>query len=126
MKRKAMLMTACVMMIMNTVIFLYLDHVLKQEISVYVIQMGRYKKEENANQMIEQLKKAGYQGYRYQDKDIVVLAKIVCTQDEANQMAKEISQKGMSCVVKEYQVDQKYKNEVTSQKYEHIYEELKS
>lgn len=126
MKRKAMLMTACVMMIMNTVIFLYLDHVLKQEISVYVIQMGRYKKEENANQMIEQLKNAGYQGYRYQDKDIVVLAKIVCTQDEANQMAKEISQKGMSCVVKEYQVDQKYKNEVTSQKYEHIYEELKS
>ncbi len=126
MKRKAMLMTACVMMIMNTVIFLYLDHVLKQEISVYVIQMGRYKKEENANQMIEQLKKAGYQGYRYQDKDIVVLAKIVCTQDEANQMAKEISQKGMSCVVKEYQIDQKYKNEVTSQKYEHIYEELKS
>ena len=76
--------------------------------------------------MIEQLKKAGYQGYRYQDKDIVVLAKIVCTQDEANQMAKEISQKGMSCVVKEYQIDQKYKNEVTSQKYEHIYEELKS
>ena len=126
MKRKAMLMTACVMMIMNTVIFLYLDHVLKQEISVYVIQMGRYKKEENANQMIEQLKKAGYQGYRYQDKDIVVLAKIVCTQDEANQIAKEISQKGMSCVVKEYQIDQKYKNEVTSQKYEHIYEELKS
>lgn len=126
MKRKAMLMTACVMMIMNTVIFLYLDHVLKQEISVYVIQMGRYKKEENANQMIEQLKNAGYQGYRYQDKDIVVLAKIVCTQDEANQMAKEISQKGMSCVVKEYQIDQKYKNEVTSQKYEHIYEELKS
>ena len=126
MKRKAMLMTACVMMIMNTVIFLYLDHVLKQEISVYVIQMGRYKKEENANQMIEQLKKAGYQGYRYQDKDIVVLAKIVCTQDEANQMAKEISQKGMSCVVKEYQIDQKYKNEVTSQKYEPIYEELKS
>ena len=126
MKRKAMLMTACVMMIMNTVIFLYLDHVLKQEISVYVIQMGRYKKEENANQMIEQLKKAGYQGYRYQDKDIVVLAKIVCTQDEANQMAKEISQNGMSCVVKEYQIDQKYKNEVTSQKYEHIYEELKS
>ena len=126
MKRKAMLMTACVMMIMNTVIFLYLDHVLKQEISVYVIQMGRYKKEENANQMIEQLKKAGYQGYRYQDKDIVVLAKIVFTQDEANQMAKEISQKVMSCVVKEYQIDQKYKNEVTSQKYEHIYEELKS
>lgn len=126
MKRKAMLMTACVMMILNTVIFLYLDHALKQEISVYVIQMGRYKKEENANQMIEQLKKAGYQGYRYQDKDIVVLAKIVFTQDEANQMAKEISQKGMSCVVKEYQIDQKYKNEVISQKYEHIYEELKS
>ena len=53
MKRKAMLMTACLMMIMNTGLFLYLDHVLKQEISVYVIQIGRYKEEENAKKMIE-------------------------------------------------------------------------
>lgn len=126
MKRKAMLMTACLMMIMNTGLFLYLDHVLKQEISVYVIQMGRYKEEENAKKMIEQLKNAGYEGYSYKDNNIVVITKIVLKQSEANQMAKDISQKGMSCVVKEYSVDEKYKTEVTSQKYQHIYKELKS
>lgn len=126
MKRKAMLMTACLMMIMNTGLFLYLDHVLKQEISVYVIQIGRYKEEENAKKMIEQLKSAGYEGYSYKDNDIVVITKIVLKQSEANQIAKDISQKGMSCVVKEYSVDEKYKTEVTSQKYQHIYEGLKS
>ncbi|MGN1182711.1 MAG: SPOR domain-containing protein [Faecalibacillus sp.] len=126
MKRKAMLFTALIMMIINTVVFLYLDQILKQEINVYVVQIGRYQEDENAKKAIEQLKEAGYQGYSYHDQDIIVITKIFLKQKDAQDVAKKLSNQGMTCVVKEYFVDQKYKEEITSQKYKDIYKELQS
>lgn len=125
MKRKAMLILACLMMFMNAFVFLYLDKILKQEISAYVIQVGRYDKQENADEIIKQLKELGYEGYSYQDNNIVVISRIVLKQDEANQLAKELAQKGITCVVKEYLIDKKFENEISNNNYESVYKELK-
>ena len=125
MKRKAMLILACLMMFMNAFVFLYLDKILKQEISAYVIQVGRYDKQENADEIIKQLKELGYEGYSYQDDNIVVISRIVLKQDEANQLAKELAQKGITCVVKEYLIDKKFENEISNNNYESVYKELK-
>lgn len=125
MKRRAMLLMACLMILMNTFIFLYLDKILKQEISIYVIQVGRYDKQENADEIIKQLKELNYEGYSYQDDNIVVISKIVLKQNEANTLAKELSQKGITCVVKEYLIDKKYEQEIINKKYENVYKELK-
>lgn len=125
MKRRAMLIIACSMMFMNTFVFLYLDKILKQEISAYVIQVGRYDKQENADEIIKQLKELNYEGYSYQDDNIVVISKIVLKQDDANNLAKELSQKGITCVVKEYLIDKKYEQEINNHNYESVYKELK-
>jgi len=110
---------------MNAFVFLYLDKILKQEISAYVIQVGRYDKQENADEIIKQLKELGYEGYSYQDDNIVVISRIVLKQDEANQLAKELAQKGITCVVKEYLIDKKFENEISNNNYESVYKELK-
>lgn len=125
MKRRAMLLMACLMILMNTFVFLYLDKILKQEISIYVIQVGRYDKQENADEIIKQLKELNYEGYSYQGDNIVVISKIVLKQNEANTLAKELSQKGITCVVKEYLIDKKYEQEIINKKYENVYKELK-
>lgn len=125
MKRRVMLLMACLMILMNTFVFLYLDKILKQEISIYVIQVGRYDKQENADEIIKQLKESNYEGYSYQDDNIVVISKIVLKQNEANTLAKELSQKGITCVVKEYLIDKKYEQEIINKKYENVYKELK-
>lgn len=113
------------MMVMNAFVFLYLDKLLKQEISVYVIQVGRYDKQENADEIMKQLSDLGYESYSYEDDNIVVLSKIVLKQNDANQLAEELSSKGVTCVVKEYLVDKKYKEEINENDYKNVYKELK-
>lgn len=125
MKRKAMLLLACTMIIMNIFVFLYLDMILKQDISVFVVQVGRYDQQENADHTIAQLGELGYEGYCYQDDNYVVIAQIVFQQDEADRMAAELAQKGLTCVVKEYMVDSQYETEIDQKQYENVYKELK-
>lgn len=125
MRRKAMLVMALIMMFMNVMVFLYLDKLLKQEISVYVIQVGRYDQQENADAIIGELQKLSYEGYCYQDDNFVVITQIVQEYNEAKTIAEEISKKGITCVVKEYLIDKKYESDITNKKYENIYKELK-
>lgn len=125
MKRKAMLLLALVMMVMNVVVFLYMDKLLKQEISIYVIQVGRYDQQENVDAIIAKLKEVNYEGYSYKDENYVVIAQIVKEEQKANEMAEELSQKGITCVVKEYLIDKKYEADIDNKKYDNIYKELK-
>lgn len=125
MRRKAMLVIALIMMIMNVIVFFYLDQLLVQEISVYVIQVGRYDQQENADAIITRLQELNYEGYCYQDDNFVVITQIVKDHKEAQTIAKEISEQGITCVVKEYLVDKKYEADIDDKKYDNIYKELK-
>ena len=101
MKKKGLLIFTFFMLILNTVCFLYVDYAMQQDMSIYVLQVGRYKEKENANQIINQLKELEMTSYFYQDQEYVIIQDIYLEERQANQQAKELSQKGITCVVKE-------------------------
>ncbi len=125
MKKKGLLIFTFLMLILNTVCFLYVDYALKQDINIYVLQVGRYKEKENANQIISQLKELKMTSYLYQDQEYVVIQDIYLQEKKANQVAKELSQKGITCVVKEYLVDESYQEEIKKKSYKKVYPLLK-
>ena len=125
MKKKGLLIFTFFMLILNTVCFLYVDYAMQQGMSIYVLQVGRYKEKENANQIINQLKELEMTSYFYQDQEYVIIQDIYLEERQANQRAKELSQKGITCVVKEYLIDESYQEEIQKKNYKRIYPLLK-
>lgn len=121
MKKKGLLIFTFFMLILNTVCFLYVDYAMQQDMSIYVLQVGRYKEKENANQITNQLKELKMASYLYQDQEYVVIQDIYLQEKKANQVAKELSQKGITCVVKEYLVDESYREEIKKKSYKKVY-----
>ena len=125
MKKKGLLIFTFFMLILNTVCFLYVDYAMQQDMCIYVLQVGRYKEKENANQIINQLKELQMTSYFYQDQEYVIIQDIYLEERQANQQAKELSQKGITCVVKEYLIDEGYQEEIQKKNYKRIYPLLK-
>ena len=125
MKKKGLLIFTFFMLILNTVCFLYVDYAMQQDMSIYVLQVCRYKEKENANQIINQLKELEMTSYFYQDQEYVIIQDIYLEERQANQQAKELSQKGITCVVKEYLIDESYQEEIQKKNYKRIYPLLK-
>ena len=121
MKKKGLLIFTFFMLILNTVCFLYVDYAMQQDMSIYVLQVGRYKEKENANQIINQLKELEMTSYFYQDQEYVIIQDIYLQEKQA----KELSQKGITCVVKEYLIDESYQEEIQKKNYKRIYPLLK-
>ena len=69
MNRKAIVLFTIMMMVMNSIVFIYGDRLLKVEMSVYVLQLGRYQKKQNSDQMIKQLNKV-YDGQVIEDRGV--------------------------------------------------------
>ena len=125
MKKIGLLIFTFFMLILNTVCFLYVDYAMQQDMCIYVLQVGRYKEKENANQIINQLKELEMTSYFYQDQEYVIIQDIYLQEKQANQKAKELSQKGITCVVKEYLIDESYQEEIQKKNYKRIYPLLK-
>ncbi|MDO5812444.1 MAG: SPOR domain-containing protein [Bacillota bacterium] len=125
MKKKGLLIFTFLMLVLNTVCFLYVDYAMQQDMSIYVLQVGRYKEKENANQIQNQLQELKLTSYLYQDQEYVVIQDVYLQEKQANQQAKELSQKGITCVVKEYLIDESYQEEIQKKNYKRIYPLLK-
>ena len=125
MKKKGLLIFTFFMLILNTVCFLYVDYAMQQDMCIYVLQVGRYKEIENANKIINQLKELQMTSYFYQNQEYVIIQDIYLQEKQANQKAKELSQKGITCVVKEYLIDEGYQEEIQKKNYKRIYPLLK-
>ena len=52
MKKKGMLIFTFLMLLCNTLTMYYVNRALKQEINIYVVQVGRYKEKANAENII--------------------------------------------------------------------------
>lgn len=126
MKKKGMLIFTFLMLLCNTGAMYYISEALKQEMSVYVVQVGRYKEKENAQNTIKKLEELGYKGYMYQDQEYVVITDAFIKQKQANQQAKEIAEKGNTCVVKEYLVDDSYQGAINKKDYQQVAHFFKS
>ncbi len=126
MKKKGMIIFTFLMLLCNTLTLYYVNQALKQDISIYVVQIGRYKEKENAQNTIKQMTELGYKSYMYQDQEYVVITDIFTKQSLAHQQAKEIAKKGNTCVVKEYFIDDTYRKKIEKKEYEQVYQFLKT
>ena len=126
MKKKGMIIFTFLMLLCNTGAMYYITQALKQEMSVYVVQIGRYKEKENAQNTLKKLEDIGYKGYMYQDQEYVVITDVFIKQSKANQQAKEIAQKGNTCVVKEYFVDDAYQETINKKNYQQVVQFFKT
>ena len=100
MKKKGLLIFTFFMLILNTVCFLYVDYAMQQDMSIYVLQVGRYKEKENANQIINQLKELEMTSYFYQDQEYVIIQDIYLEERQANQQAKSFHKKELHVSLK--------------------------
>ena len=127
MKKKGMLIFTFLMLLCNTLTMYYVSQALKQEINIYVVQVGRYKEKANAENTMKQIEELGYKGFMYQDQEYVVITDIFIKQKEAvADCAKEIAEKGNTCVVKEYFIDDRYQKKIEKKEYNAIYQFLKT
>ena len=59
MKKKGMLIFTFLMLLCNTLTMYYVSQALKQEINIYVVQVGRYKEKANAENTMKQIEELG-------------------------------------------------------------------
>ena len=76
MKKKGMLIFTFLMLLCNTLTMYYVNRALKQEINIYVVQVGRYKEKANAENTMKQIEELGYKSSMYQDQEYVVITDI--------------------------------------------------
>ena len=96
-------------------------------VNAYIVQIGIYKQEENANEMIKKLTDLQQPNYRYQkDNNFVVIAGVFLNEEEAKKMGNVISEKGIICVVKQVNFTSDFKEVIEQQNYEAIIKELSS
>ena len=100
---------------------------LESEIDAYIVQVGIYKQEENANEMINQLTNLKQPNYKYQkDNNFVVRAGVFLNEQEAKTMGNGISEQGITCVIKQVKFSNELKDDIEQQNYEAIIKELSS
>ena len=100
---------------------------LESEIDAYIVQVGIYKQEENANEMINQLTNLKQPNYKYQkDNNFVVIAGVFLNEQEAKTMGNGISEQGITCVMKQVKFSNELKDDIEQQNYEAIIKELSS
>ena len=96
-------------------------------VNAYIVQIGIYKQEENANEMIKKLTDLQQPNYRYQkDNNFVVIAAVFLNEEESKKMGNVISEKGITCVVKQVNFTSDFKEVIEQQNYEAIIKELSS
>ena len=81
----------------------------QSKINAYIVQVGIYKQDENANEMVAKLTELQQPNYKYQkDNNFVVITGIFLDEEEAKKMGNTISEKGITCVIKEVIEQQNY------------------
>lgn len=97
------------------------------KINAYIVQVGIYKQDENANEMITKLTELQQPNYKYQkDNNFVVITGVFLDEEEAKKMGNTISEKGITCVIKQIKFANNFKEIIEQQNYEAIIKELGS
>lgn len=112
------------MLLVNLLTLFYFDMILDNDISVYVIQVGRYKEKVNVDNCLKKMNDLGFEAYWYENNDYFVVEKIYLDINKANKQAKAICQKGITCVVKEYLVSSSCQSYLENKKYQEVFPKL--
>ena len=108
-------------------IYLKFFSTINSYINTYIVQVGIYKQDENANEMIKKLSDLGKPNYKYQnDNNFVVITGVFLDEKEAKDMGNTISERGITCVIKQTKFESSFKEVIEKQDYEAIIKELGS
>ena len=108
-------------------IYLKFFSTINSYINTYIVQVGIYKQDENANEMIKKLSDLGKPNYKYQkDNNFVVITGVFLDEKEAKDMGNTISESGIPCVIKQTKFESSFKEVIEKQDYEAIIRELGS
>lgn len=108
-------------------IYLKFFSTINSYINTYIVQVGIYKQDENANEMIKKLSDLGKPNYKYQkDNNFVVITGVFLDEKEAKDMGNTISESGITCVIKQTKFESSFKEVIEKQDYEAIIKELGS
>lgn len=108
-------------------IYLKFFSTINSYINTYIVQVGIYKQDENANEMIKKLLDLGKPNYKYQkDNNFVVITGVFLDEKEAKDMGNTISESGITCVIKQTKFESSFKEVIEKQNYEAIIKELGS
>ncbi len=108
-------------------IYLKFFSTLNSHFNAYIVQVGIYKQEENANEMIAKLTELQKTSYKYQkDNNYIIIAGVFIDEQEAKNMGNEISKNGITCVIKQVRFASSFKEKIEQQDYEAIINELGS
>lgn len=93
----------------------------------YIVQIGIYKQDENANEMVKKLNDLKITNYKYQkDNNNVIITGAFLKEEEAKKMGKMISENGITCVIKQTKFKSSFKEMIEKQEYDVIVKELGS
>ena len=102
-------------------IYLKFFSTINSYINTYIVQVGIYKQDENANEMIKKLSDLGKPNYKYQkDNNFVVITGVFLDEKEAKDMGNTISESGITCVIKQTKFESSFKEVIEKQDYEAI------
>ncbi len=102
---KKIILLSFVLSMLFSMIFIFFFSKGEQYTDIYIVQVGIYENQENANNMIETLNKIELQGHIYiKDNNHIVLGSISTSMDEANRVGDIISTNGTTCVIKKSSV----------------------
>ena len=108
-------------------IYLKFFSTINSYINTYIVQVGIYKQDENANEMIKKLSDLGKPNYKYQkDNNFVVITGVFLDEKEAKDMGNTISESGITCVIKQTKFESSFKEVIEKHDYEAIIRELGS
>ena len=93
-------------------IYLKFFSTINSYINTYIVQVGIYKQDENANEM--------------KDNNFVVITGVFLDEKEAKDMGNTISESGITCVIKQTKFESSFKEVIEKQDYEAIIKELGS
>lgn len=108
-------------------IYLKFFSTINNYINAYIVQVGIYKQDENANEMTKKLSDLQKPNYKYQkDNNFVVITGVYLDEKEAKEMGNTISESGITCVIKQTKFESSFKDIIVKQDYEKIIKELGS
>ena len=97
-------------------IYLKFFSTINNYINAYIVQVGIYKQDENANEMTKKLSDLQKPNYKYQkDNNFVVITGVYLDEKEAKEMGNTISESGITCVIKQTKFESSFKDIIVKQ-----------
>lgn len=124
-KKKTIVIFSIVMSMLCWYLFDIISHNLIINAEVYAIQIGRYKERESVDSIIQELQEKSFVPFEYKKKEYVVIVGIYKDYKEAITMAKQISEAGITCLLRNYQIPESKIIYVEKGEYDKLKEYLK-